>query len=251
MKAAIRVAEEAGKLLVSRYGRVTTRYKKDRSLVTDADLESEQLIKSVLKVEFPDYSFLGEESGLEDFDSDYIWAVDPLDGTTNYMIRNPFFGVSIGLVYRGNPVLGVVFYPYQDELFTAEKGKSAFLNGKKIGVSKKERLEDSVVSFCNNRSEASIRRMADIFLDVKLVTNKFRQFGAGALELGYVASGRTESFIMPDTNLWDIAAGTIIVREAGGRVTDFEGNPYSKESKDIAASNGRVHEQLLEILKGK
>jgi myo-inositol-1(or 4)-monophosphatase len=251
MKVATGVAKEAGKLLMSRYGRVNVRYKKDRSLVTEADVESEQLIKTVLEGKFPDYSFLGEESGLEEVESDYLWAVDPLDGTTNYMIRNPFFDVSIGLIYNSNPILGVVYYPYEDELFTAEKGEGAFLNGEKIGVSKMNRLEDSVGSFCNNRSEAAIRRMAPIFIDVKLVTNKFRQLGAGGLELGYVACGRTDSFMMPDTNLWDVAAGTIVVREAGGRVTDFEGNPYSIESPDILATNGGIHEEMLGILRGK
>jgi myo-inositol-1(or 4)-monophosphatase len=251
LKAAKDVAREAGDLLMSYYGKIHVKYKDDRSVVTEADIESEKLIKSTLEAEFPDYSFLGEESGLDEKDGDHLWVVDPLDGTTNYMIQNPFFCVSIGLVRKGEPIIGVVYYPFVDELFSAEVEKGAYLNSKRIYVSKKERLEDSVVSFCNNRGETAIRRMANIFLDVKLVTNKLRQFGAGGLEMSYVACGRTESFMMPNTNLWDVAAGTAIVREAGGRVTDFNGNPYNMESLDILATNGSIHEAMLQILRDK
>jgi myo-inositol-1(or 4)-monophosphatase len=248
---ACRAAREAGSVLMSHYGRVRVRYKSDRSVVTEADLESEKLIKSLLESEFPNYSFIGEESGREDKDAGNIWVVDPLDGTTNYMIKNPFFGVSIGLIVNGSPLLGVVYYPFLDELFWAEKKKGAFLNDEKIHVSKKERVEDSVVSFCNNRGEEAIKRMAPIFLDIKLVTNKFRQLGAGGLELCYVASGRTESFIMPDANIWDVAAGALIVSEACGRVTDFRGAQYSMKSRDVLASNGWTHDQMLRLLKDK
>jgi myo-inositol-1(or 4)-monophosphatase len=248
MKVATKAAREAGRLLLSRYGKIHPHFKKDRSVVTEADLESEKLIKSVLEKEFPDYSFLGEESGIDEKSGDYLWVVDPLDGTTNYMIKNPFFDVSIGLVYKGTPILGVVYYPIADDLFTAMKGGGAYLNGEKIKVSNKLTLADSVITFCNNRSGAAIKRMAPLFLEIKLITNKLRQLGAGALEMSFVAGGRTESFFMPDTNIWDVAAGTVLVREAGGLVTDFEGNPYSAESKDIVASNGIIHNEILGIL---
>ncbi len=118
-------------------------------------------------------------------------------------------------------------------------------------MSTRFRLEDAVVSFCNNRGKAAIERMAPIFRGVKLVTNKFRQFGAGGLELAFVASGRIDSFLMPDTNIWDVAAGAVIVEEAGGRVTDFKGKPYTMHSKDILASNGILHEEILEILRDR
>lgn len=251
METAIKAAREAGRILMSWYGRTHVTYKKDRSIATEADLESERTIKSILTQAFPEHSFLGEESGLEKRDGEYTWVVDPLDGTTNYTIKNPYFAVSIALVHREEPVLGVVYYPVAEELFTGEKGKGAALNGREIEVSKKEVVGESVVTFCNNRSESSIRRMARIFLDMKLVTNKLRQLGAGALELCYVASGRTESFLTPDVNPWDVAAGTVIVREAGGMVTDFEGRPFTTASRDILASNGLVHRELLEIVKGK
>ncbi|HDI72919.1 MAG TPA: inositol monophosphatase, partial [Candidatus Altiarchaeales archaeon] len=122
LEMAIRAAREAGNLLMKYYGRVTVGYKKDGSIVTDADIKSEKVIKSILNREFPDYSFLGEESGMEDRSSEYTWLIDPLDGTTNYCIKNPFFNVSIALAYKEEPILGVVYYPFQDELFYAEKG---------------------------------------------------------------------------------------------------------------------------------
>lgn len=251
MKTATKAAKVAGKILMAHYGRIKVEYKADRSIVTEADRESEKVIKTQLETEFPDYSFLGEESGLDEKASDYTWVVDPLDGTTNYTIRDPFFNVSIGLTYKTEPILGVVYYPIEDELFQAEKNKGAFLNNKRIKVSNKDKVENSVVTFCHNRNEASIRRMGEIFVAVKLVTNRFRQIGAGGLELSYVACGRTESFMMPDANSWDVVAGAIIVKEAGGKVTDFQGKPYTMESLDVLASNGRVHEELLKILRDR
>lgn len=251
LSVAVSAAKEAGSILMELYGKAHPEFKKDRSVVTEADLDSEELLKVRLESEFPDYSFLGEESGLDEKAGDYSWVVDPLDGTTNYMVHNPFFDVSIGLVHKGEPVLGVVYYPVADELYTAVKDGGARLNGGSIHVSGKDRLADSVVTFCNNRGEEDINRMAPIFLDIKLITNKLRQLGAGALEMSYAAAGRIEAFLMPNTNLWDVAAGTVIVREAGGMVTDFKGNPYTASSKDILASNGRVHKELLEVLRDK
>ncbi len=245
---ATRAAFAAGGVLMANYGSAVTSYKEDRSLVTDADVKSEESVRSILSREFPDHSILGEESGLEDKGSDYLWIVDPLDGTTNYTIKNPFFDVSIGLNYKKDHVLGVVYYPVANELFQAEKGEGAYLNGRPLKVSERDRIEDSVITFCNNRSQEAIRRMAKIFSAIKPVTNKFRQLGAGGLELSYVASGRTDAFIMPEVNSWDVAAGTVLVREAGGRVTDFEGKPYKLESNDILASNGKIHDKMLELL---
>lgn len=249
LKTAIDAALAAGELLMSKYGKVEPKFKQDRSYVTEADVEAEQIIKSILTDEFSDYSFLGEESGLDDKNSDCMWVVDPLDGTTNYTIQNPFFGVGIGLVKGDAPEVGVFYFPPADELFYAQTGKGAYLNNTPITVSKKEKLEDSVVTFCNLRNQDAIREMAEVFLKVKLITNKFRQFGAGGLELSFVASGRTEAFMMPNANSWDIVAGAVIIKEAGGQVTDFKGNPYNLNSKDVLATNGRVHGRLLDIVK--
>jgi myo-inositol-1(or 4)-monophosphatase len=245
---AIEAAETAGKNLMEYYGRARVSLKGDRSLVTEADVESEKRIRTILEREFPTYSFLGEESGRHEMESEALWVVDPLDGTTNYVMMNPFFDISIALIQGTEPILGVVHYPFLNETFYAEKGKGAFLNRKKVHVSNETVLEDSIITFCHGCDKESIRRVSKIFAHLKFVTDKVRQLGAAALELCYVACGRTSCFLMPSINLWDVLAGTIIVKEAGGMVSDFNGHTFSANSKDILASNGKIHDQLLKIL---
>jgi myo-inositol-1(or 4)-monophosphatase len=239
----------AGKILLANYGKVSFRYKKDRSLVSDSDLESEKLIKEILKKEFSDYSFLAEESGLEDNHSEYEWVIDPLDGTTNYSIRNPFFNVSIALAKDDMPLLGVVYYPFQDELFHAIKGMGAYLNDKKIGVSATASIRDSVMCFCHGHDPKTVNRATCAYAKIKKITNHLRQIGASELELSYVGAGRVDAFFMLKQNPWDVASGTLIVREAGGAVSDIDGKPFSLKSKDAVASNGLVHKELLELLR--
>lgn len=246
---AINAARAAGKILLADYGKVTPRYKKDRSIVTDADLASEKLIKEILKKEFPNYSFLAEESGLEDNSSEYEWVIDPLDGTTNYSIRDPFFNVSIALAKDDSPILGVVYYPFQDELFHALKGGGAYLNGEKIQVSTTDALCDAFVCFCHGHDPKTVKRATDAYAKIKPVTDRLRQIGAAELEMSYVGCGRVDGFYMLKQNPWDVASGSLIIAEAGGRVTDIDGKPFNLRSKDAVASNGLVHEELLEILK--
>jgi len=249
MEVAQAAAHEAGKILMDNYGKVSARFKPDRSIVTDADIKSEETIKGILKKEFPDHSFLGEESGIEDKGSEYTWVVDPLDGTTNYSIKNPFFNVSIALAKGGQSVLGVVYYPFQEELFYAETGKGAYLNDERIHVSNVSRIRDSFVSFCHGHDAQTVERMVPIFRRIKLLTEHLRQIGASALELSYVACGRTGCFFQLKMNPWDVAAGSLIVSEAGGKVTDIVGAPYTLKSRDLVASNGLLHEELLGLLR--
>lgn len=243
-----RAAREAGKILMDRYGKVKARYKRDRSLVTEADVASEARIKEILKEEFPDHSFLAEESGFEDNGSDHTWVIDPLDGTTNYSFMNPFFNVSIGLSRGNDPVLGVVYSPFQDELFHAVKGNGAYMNEERIHVSGVSNLEDSLVCFCHAPDRDSIERVGKLFTRLKLISDKTRQVGAAALELSYVACGRAEVFFVLKHKPWDVAAGAVIVTEAGGTVTDINGKNFNLDSIDIVASNGLVHDRLLELL---
>lgn len=246
---AIKAAHEAGKILMAYYGRVTPRYKKDRSIVTDADIASEKLIKELLKKEFPDYSFLAEESGLEDNNSEYEWVIDPLDGTTNYSIKNPFYNVSIALAKKDSPILGVVYYPFQDELFHATKDGGAYLNGEKIRVSTTDKLRDAFTCFCHGHDQKTVKRATDAYAKIKPVTDRLRQIGASELELSYLGCGRVDAFYMLRQNPWDVASGTLIVREAKGKVTDIDGKPFNLRSDDAVASNGSVHNELLEFLK--
>ena len=250
LDAAKNAAKEAGKILMENYGKVAPRFKKDRSIVTDADIASEERIKEMLSARFPTYSFLAEESGLEDRGSEYEWVIDPLDGTTNYSIRNPFFNVSIALAKNGLPVLGVVYYPFQDELFHAVEGGGAYMNGVKIAVSKTSALRDAFVCFCNAHDPETVKRAVSAYARIKPVTDRLRQVGAGALELAYVGAGRADAYYMLKQNPWDVAAGTLIVKEAGGTVSDIEGKPFSMRSRDAVASNGPLHKELLGLLKG-
>jgi len=246
---AIEAAKKAGKLLMRYYGKTSVRYKADGSVETEADIRSEKKIISILQKDFPYYSFLGEESGYSGKKSDYVWVIDPLDGTTNYMMMNPFFGVSIALVYRAEPILGVVSYPHEEEIFFAQKGKGAFLNDRKIHVSDEQKMKNSILTFAHGLDRNSVVKMTRIFGELKLITNKVRQIGAPSLQLCYVACGRTESFLMVGVNPYDVAAGAIIVKEANGYVTDFSGKTFSVNSKDILASNRRMHKEILQLLK--
>lgn len=248
MEVAVRAIGEAGRIVTKYYGKATSSVKSDKSLVTKADTESEEVIKAILRKEFPSYPILGEETGKTGEESDYLWVVDPLDGTTNYIFRNPFFDISIALTYKGDPILGVILYPPQDELFHAEKGKGAYLNDFRIMVSDREQIDSSIVTFCHGSDQDSVRRMIDAFSKLKNINQKVRQLGAAALELCYVASGRVDAFFMTGMNPWDVAAGTVIVREAGGQATDFRGNYFNIHSHDILGSNGRIHKSLLDIL---
>ena len=251
LKTAIDIAKRAGEILMDNYGDITVNYKKDGTIVTNADIESERFIISMLSEKFPEFSILSEESNtgkrnLED--SEYLWVVDPLDGTTNYSIKNPFFDISIALTYKSKPIVGIVYYPFQDEMFYAESGKGAYLNDKNITVSDKDDIRESVHTFCHASDELSTLRMAEIWKRLKLLNPKVRQIGAGALELSYTACGRVDSFMMININPWDVAAGTLLVREAGGMVTDFSGNEFDITHNSILASNGRLHKKLLDII---
>lgn len=250
LEIAKKAAVEAGKVLMKHYGKVSADRKKDGSLITVADTESENLVKGILSEAFPDYSFLGEETGIVKKASEYIWLVDPLDGTTNYSMKNPFFNVSIGLVKGNEPVIGVVFSPVQNELFYAAKGRGAFMNGKRINVSANGDLKKSSIGFCHARGEKDvIEKITKIFHTFKGTINTFRQLGAAALELAYVGAGRLDAFVHIDINPWDVVAGVVIVREAGGKVTDFSNEDYVMDSKELAATNGKLHGEILKSIK--
>ncbi len=240
LKSAERAALEAGKILMKHYGRVKAGYKKDGSVITLADGLAEDKIRSILSKDFPGYSFLGEETGLDKRDSEFTWVVDPLDGTTNYSMRNPLFNTAIALVKGDVPVMGVVYCPVQDEMFTAAAGKGAFLNGNAIRVSSTGPGEKSHTGFCHSRSGKTIDEMSRIFSGFKRLNDSFRQYGAAELELAYVASGRLDAFLSIGLNPWDVMAGSVLIKEAGGIVTDFQGNGFRMDSKTLIATNANL-----------
>lgn len=245
-------AKKAGKLVMKYYGsKLKIEYKEDKSRVTEVDFLSEKLIKNILKKNFPNHAILSEETGFDGSkeDTEYLWCVDPLDGTTNFSMRNPFFNISIALLKNKEPILGVVYYPPQNELFYAELGKGAYLNNIVIKVSSKETIAESILTFCNSRDKESKIKVGKIFAELKPINNYVRQIGSAALELCFVACGRVEVFFMIGVRSWDVSAGLLIVKEAGGEVTDFEGKPFIFDSKNLLATNGKIHNEMQSILK--
>jgi myo-inositol-1(or 4)-monophosphatase len=249
---AVRAAKEAGKITVDHfYRKHTVKTKTPRDLVTEVDIASEKRILDLIKKNFPDHSILSEESGKDQEASEYLWVVDPLDGTTNYSIKNPFYNVSIALTKNNKVILAVVYAPMTNEMFVAEKGKGAFLNGKRIHVSPERDFSKLLFAYCHGSTFDEIERITKIFAKLKPAVRDFSRMRAGALELAFVACGRLGAYISSGSNPWDVAAGALLVREAGGRVTDFVGNEWNIERNDILATNKAVHERLVEILQNE
>lgn len=227
----------------------TMRYKKDGTVVTDVDLAAENVILSILKKEFPSHTIYSEEAGIDRHDSPYTWTVDPLDGTMNFAMKNPFFNTAISLSKDNVPILGVVYGPLFDEVFIAEKSKGAVVNGYRIHVSTNKNAKRATIGFCHGSGNAAmIERAIRFYSKLKRTTSKTRQFGSAALELCYVACGRIDAFEMSDLHAYDVAAGVIMVQEAGGIVADFAGKRFTLKSRDVLATNGCLHRKLLGIL---
>jgi myo-inositol-1(or 4)-monophosphatase len=250
-KVALAAAQEAGAELLKRFHKFSRReimLKSHHEILTKADLAAEKIIISQVKAAFPDHHILSEESGENSQQSDWFWVIDPLDGTTNFSMHNPLWAVSIGVAYRGELVFGVVYAPYMKELFSAEKGKGTKLNNKKIAVSGV--YEGKVLNtFCHSHHAKDIARAVAYYSRQKQDGFDCRQLGSASVELAYVAAGRIESIVIPGAHPWDVAAGVMLVQEAGGQVTDFGGKAWTLESPDMAASNGLVHGQIKGVLK--
>jgi myo-inositol-1(or 4)-monophosphatase len=255
---AILAAKQAGAYLVGQFKRgVSWRLKHEHEIITPADKGAEQIILSLLRKHTPGYQILSEESGLHKQKSDWLWVVDPLDGTTNFRVHNPLFSTSIALYKSGEPVLGVVYAPYLGDLFVAEKGKGTWLNGKRVHVSKTAVLNKAFLTYCYGQERKHMHRAVELYRYFKLKSLDMRQLGSAAIELAWVAAGRTESIVIPGTKPWDAAAGVLMVTEAGGKVTDFQGRPWRFVDKktgnislhvDLLATNSRLHQIILKHL---
>lgn len=249
------IAREAGALLRKFYAQgVTTEYKGAADLVTVADRTAEKLLRERLSEAFPTHGIYGEEGTRDRLDQEFRWYVDPLDGTTNFAHAVPHFCVSLGLEQRpaglvegedGTLVAAVIYDPMRDELYLAERGKGAWLNGKRIHASTIATLEESLVAtgFPSRKRHESPN--VHFYQEFTLRSHGVRRLGSAALDLAYVAAGRYEGFWEFNLNPWDTAAGILIVEEAGGKVTDFSGNHYRLDSKEILASNGKIHAELV------
>jgi len=251
LEAAVAASQEAGALLVKYAGAgFHIEYKNPINLVTDADRAAEQCVIERIRAHFPTHRFLAEEQGrIEKAQSPYLWIIDPLDGTTNFAHGYPTYCVSIGLEYEGHCVLGAVFDPTRNDLFTAIEHRGAQLNGRPIHVSNTMTLGGSllVTGFAYDIRETP-RNNLDHFSHFALRAQGLRRTGSAALDLCYVAAGRFDGFWEVRLNPWDMAAGSVIVREAGGRLTDFSGKDLSIYGQELVASNGQIHDAMLAVL---
>jgi myo-inositol-1(or 4)-monophosphatase len=259
---AVNIASKAGEWIHSKVGNHQNIAQKQsvQDLVTEVDKGAETLIRNLILTYFPNHEILGEEGveagpdasklALEAVqDADYLWIVDPIDGTTNFIHGFPFFSVSIALAHKGEIIVGVVYDPSSDEMFVAEKGKGAYLRGKKMSVAPEKLLSESLVAtgFPADQKIALPRNLETLAKVAPKVRN-IRTSGSAALHLAYVAAGRLSGFWEMGLNAWDIAAGALLIQEAGGRITDYQGGAYHLGVRDILATNGAIHLELQESL---
>jgi myo-inositol-1(or 4)-monophosphatase len=246
-RTAIAAAFQGGEALRARFGKLTEIRKKGAiDLVTEADTASERVIIQTLRHAFPDHAIMAEESGETAGDPDFLWIIDPLDGTTNFAHQVGLFAVSIAFAHQGRLLAGIVLNPLSGELFSAVDGQGASLNGRPIRVSPVAALGESllVTGFPYNFVEFMPVLMGRFARCLK-ASQGVRRLGAAALDLCYVASGRFEAFWEENLKPWDTAAGVVIVREAGGNVTDFSNRPFTPEKPEILATNGWVHQAMI------
>jgi len=247
---AIAAAKEAGRIQKLYLGQThQVEYKGEIDLVTEVDRICEQAVVRIISERFPDHDFLSEESSFEERGSPWKWIIDPLDGTTNYSHGYPFFCVSIGLEVEGEARLGVVYAPVLGELFQTEKGKGAYLNGKRISVSHVDILNRGfLVTGFPYDARAHVDDYLAFFRQFVIKGFAIRRDGSAALNLSYVAAGRFDGYWELKLHPWDTAAGSLMVTEAGGKMTDFKGNPYSIYSDTLLGTNGLIHEEMLRAI---
>src|SRR6185369_1801462 len=249
-KVAATAARIAGRYQLSRFAStLDIELKGDKNLVTEVDRESERLIVEQLRSRFPDHDIVAEEGDYPQAGSPFRWIIDPVDGTTNYAHGFPWFCSSIGLELDGEPVAGVIYNPVYDELFTATRGGGAYLNGRRLSVSARAPLNNSLLGtgFPYDCATDPANNFAN-FIAFQKSSRGIRRAGAAALDLAYVAAGRLDGFWELKLKAWDVAAGVLMVREAGGIVTTFDGSPYDIFNDRIVASNGLIHEEMVATL---
>lgn len=247
-------AREAGKIIHHYFDGTFSIENKDsiNNLVTEVDKHSETKIIEVIKSYYPGHSIISEEVGELIQDSDYQWIIDPIDGTVNFAHGIPICCVSIGLKHKDELLLGAVYNPMMNELFFAEKDKGAFLNDKPIRVSdKKDFATACLVTGFPYKWPKTYEHPIKVFERFVLEGLPVRRLGSAAIDLCWVACGRFDGFWEYNLNSWDVAAGYLIVQEAGGRITNFDGNPYSVFDKETLATNGHIHEDMLQLIRNK
>src|SRR3954467_9651420 len=250
---AIEVAQEAGQILMAHRG-VSFELKGDYDLVTAADRASEQLVVKRLREHYPDHGIVAEEGGRAEINAELRWYVDPLDGTTNFAHGYPLWNVTLALARRGEVIAGVVYDPLNRELFAAERGAGARLNGARIQVSAAQTLNDSLVSTGFPSRKRSQNVNIHFYYQLAMLTHGVRRGGSAAIDLAYTACGRLEAFWEFGLNPWDMAAGTLLVEEAGGKATGMRDEPLHLYGPHLLVDNGLIHDEMVtlfgEIFKG-
>jgi myo-inositol-1(or 4)-monophosphatase len=249
LETAVDIAREAGALLANYFERrVPFELKGEFDLVTEADRASERLVIERLRSHFPTHSIVGEEGGGHESPSEYRWFVDPLDGTTNFAHSFPMFNVTLGLERAGETIAGVVYDPIRQEMFTAERGSGAYLNNRRIKVSSIRQVADSLAStgFPSRKRHHNVN--IHFYYQLAMASHGVRRTGSAAIDLAYVACGRLDFFWEFGLKPWDMAAGGLLVREAGGRTSDMRGVAHSVTgSEHLLADNGALHDEVLEM----
>jgi|SRR5579872_384134 len=246
----IQIAKSAGRLVLNLSKKdLAFAAKNTRDIVTEADYKSESLIIGQIKKYFPDHGILSEEMGEARKPSPYRWIIDPIDGTINYASKFEEYCVSIALEFKGKIILGVVYRPVLDQLYVAERGKGAFLNGRRIRVSKKNSLINALVGSDNSSKvpEKQVKNF-EILKRICLEVRQIKILGSASLLPCRMAQGQMDCYLKYSTNYWDYAAAALILTEAGGRVTDFTGKPYNERSENIVATNKILHQKFLRLI---
>lgn len=252
LNVAIRAAREAGKIInrgAMDIGALKVEQKDTNDFVSEIDRNAEQAIINVLKEAYPNHGFYGEETGKTNSESDNIWIIDPLDGTTNFLHNFPAYCISIALQEKGVLTQAVIYDPVRNDLFTATRGSGAFLNNRRIRVTQRTKLQEALLSTGFPFKDFSyLDTYINIFRDMVKKTAGLRRPGSAALDLAYVAAGFTDGFFEINLSPWDIAAGALLVQEAGGIVGDFEGNESWLRTGNIVAANPKVFGQMLQVI---
>lgn len=247
----IAAAKDAGAILMKHFrnGENHARYKNGNELVSDVDFESNEAIITRLREAFPDHRILSEESDEKELTKDPTFVIDPLDGTKNYVYGIALFGTILALCEGGEPTIGVMYDPITDELFVAEKGEGLTLNGERITVSDRT-PEQPGIFFAGRGSVEKDERHATILYELEQETPYFRRFGTAITMLSSVAAGRADAVVLTGTNKpWDVVAGVLMIKEAGGMVTDYCGREWKDASQDIVGTNGKMHDFIVDVTK--
>jgi len=248
LETAVDIAREAGALLATYFERrVAFELKGDFDLVTEADRASEKLVVERLRSHFPSHSIVGEEGGGHKGNSGYTWYVDPLDGTTNFAHSYPVYNVTLGLEHEGEIIVGVVFDPSRQEMFSAERGAGSYLNNRRMRVSQAKKLADCLVSTGFPARRRHLNVNIHFYHQMAMATHGVRRGGAAAIDLAYVASGRLDAFWEFGLSAWDMAAGTLLITEAGGACSDMTGAKHGMPGPHLLTDNGFIHQETLEL----